>query len=143
MTQACHPLYCVAGVFGSGGGAGGSASGGGGAGVGWNKVFTQFRTDKNNKKRIIAKPDMIPIVSQAVTRITVIACRTLSGVSGSKGSPSSGLADGTPLYVLVPPSWMPSAPAIAASAQPALGLGCLRPSRQPIRSAWPPPCPAQ
>ena len=50
-----------------------------------------------------------------------------------EGRPGYGRTPSTPSYVFMPPSRTPSAPAIAASAMPEFGLGCLPPSRQPTR----------
>src|SRR5262245_25309567 len=66
-----------------------------------------------------------------VAYITRIASVIHELSSGWRGSPKYGRTFFTPSYVLMPPSRTPSAPAMAASAIPELGLGCLPPSRQP------------
>jgi predicted oxidoreductase len=62
-----------------------------------------------------------PLIIEATSTIRH-ARRAASGVAGRAPAPSNGLGCGTPSYTFTPPNVTPSAPAIAASGCPALGL---------------------
>ena len=64
-----------------------------------------------------------------------LTARAMSSTSGGRPSPRNGRCSRRPPYRFAPPSLTPSAPANAASARPAFGLGCAPPSRRSVRSA--------
>ena len=81
------------------------------------------------------RPASVAASTAAARRSKAAAARTSAPVATRRPSPSHGSSETTPPYLRGPASARPSAPASAASGQPAFGERCLAASRRMTRHA--------